>query len=67
MVYRIDKPAPLTAWQTALQSALCHPDWDLDTHIDFLSQEGYDVSAELVGAWLTDPGHPGYIRPAASH
>ncbi len=59
-------PALLTAWQTVAQSALCHPDWDPATHLDFLAQEGYDVAAELVEAWLTDPDHPGYIRPATN-
>lgn len=32
----------LTSWQVVRQSQLCHPDWDVATHIQYLDQAGYD-------------------------
>jgi len=48
----------LTLWQLVLQSYLCHPDWDVDTHIGYASQEFADPTyvtdrADVIAWWLT--------------
>lgn len=52
-------PSGLTTYQAVLQSWMCHPDWDVPTHIAWLEEEGYDLGAlyggtraEIIGGWL---------------
>ena len=59
----------LTAREIVHQSLLCHPDWDIDTHIAYLMhEEGINLEhlagegdrgpRETVGRWLAELRHP---------
>ena len=45
-----------TALKTVAQSILCHPEWDAQTHRDYLASEGFDLAAPItVARWPLPP------------
>lgn len=57
----------LTTWQTVLQSQMIHPDWNVETHLAYLKQEGASLHRLngdpeiLITRWLAENRAAGRI------